>query len=47
MNTASGYKIYRSYIKNGKYKLIKTVKGNKTFKYYDKKVYKKHDIITM
>ena len=41
VNTASGYKIYRATSKNGKYKLIKTVKGNKTFKYYDKKVYKK------
>ena len=37
---ASGYKIYRATSKNGKYKLIKTVKGNKTFKYTDKKVYK-------
>ena len=41
VNTASGYKIYRATSKNGKYKLIKTVEGNKTFKYYDKKVYKK------
>lgn len=41
VNTASGYKIYRATSKNGKYKLIKTVKGNKTFKYTDKKVYKK------
>ena len=41
VNTASGYKIYRATSKNGKYKLIKTVKGNKTFKYNDKKVYKK------
>ena len=40
VNTASGYKIYRATSKNGKYKLIKTVKGNKTFKYTDKKVYK-------
>ena len=40
INTASGYKIYRATSKNGKYKLIKTLKGNKTFKYTDKKVYK-------
>lgn len=40
VSTASGYKIYRATSKNGKYKLIKTVKGNKTFSYTDKKVYK-------
>ena len=47
VNTASGYKIYRATSKNGKYKLIKTVKGNKTFKYYDKKVYKKNTILLL
>ena len=41
VNNVSGYKIYRSTSKNGKVKLIKTVKGNKTFSYTDKKVYKK------
>ncbi len=41
VNDVSGYKIYRSTSKSGKAKLVKTVKGNKTFSYTDKKVYKK------
>lgn len=34
---ASGYKIYRATKKNGKYKLIKTISGNKKFSYIDRK----------
>lgn len=41
VNDVSGYKIYRSTSKSGNGKLVKTVKGNKTFSYTDKKVYKK------
>ncbi len=37
---ASGYMIYRADKKNGKYKLIATVKGNKTKSYLDKNVIK-------
>lgn len=37
---AKGYQIYRATSKNGKYKLVKTVKNNKTFTYKDKKVKK-------
>ncbi len=40
IKNVSGYKVYRSTSKNGKAKLIKTVKGNKTFNYTDKKVHK-------
>lgn len=36
----SGYVIYRAYSKNGKYKAVKTIKGNKTFTYKDKNTYK-------
>lgn len=36
----TGYKIYRATKKNGKYKLVKTVKKAKTLKYTDKKLKK-------
>lgn len=37
---ASGYRVYRATKKNGKYKLVKTVKGNKSVKYTNKKLKK-------
>lgn len=37
---ASGYRVYRSTQKNGKYKLVKTAKGNKTVTYTNKKLKK-------
>ncbi len=38
---ASGYKIYRAYSKNGKYKLVKTIKKGSTKSWTDKSVKKK------
>lgn len=40
IENATGYKIYRATSKNGKYTRIKTIKGNKTFKYWDKNIKK-------
>lgn len=37
---ASGYRVYRATKKNGKYKLVKTIKKNKTVKYTNKKLKK-------
>lgn len=37
---ASGYRVYRATKKNGKYTLVKTVKGNKSVKYTNKKLKK-------
>ena len=37
---ANGYKVYRATKKNGKYKLIKTIRSAKTIKFTDKKVKK-------
>jgi len=37
---AKGYQVYRATKKNGKYKLVKTVKGNKTFTFTNKNLKK-------
>ena len=46
VKNADGYQVYRATKKNGKYKLVKVVKGNKKVSYTNTKLKKNKNITT-